>query len=120
MQKSDSKQKFHEEELQWWIKKLEIYNVCYLIQPHIQVLKQTDLSRKEWGGVCQGISIGGGAMVKRGTVVTHKIIRTESSKISTFDLQQTKDFDSSSFSNRQHQRTTLPCEKWQEQGNKCC
>ena len=64
LQKSDSKQKFHEEELQWWIKKLEIYNVCYLIQPHIQVLKQTDLSRKEWGGVCQGISTGGGVMVK--------------------------------------------------------
>ena len=29
-------------------------------------------------------------MVKGGTVVTHKCIRTESSKVSTFDLEQTK------------------------------
>ena len=29
-------------------------------------------------------------MEKEGTVVTHKCVRTESSKISTFDLQQTK------------------------------
>ena len=50
-----------------------------------------------------------GAMVKGGTIVTHKCIRTESSKISTFDLQQTK---TSSFSNRQHHCTTLPCENW--------
>ena len=49
-------------------------------------------------------------MVKGGTVVTYKCVRTESSKISTFDLQQTKIFESSSFSNRQHHCTTLPCE----------
>ena len=30
-----------------------------------------------------------GVMEKEGTVVTHKCVRTESSKISTFDLQQT-------------------------------
>ena len=51
-----------------------------------------------------------GAIVKRITVVTHKFIGTESSEISTFDLQQTKIFESSSFSNRQHHYTTLPCE----------
>ena len=39
-----------------------------------------------------------GAMVKGGTAVTH----------STFDLQQTKIFESSSFSNRKHHCTTLP------------
>ena len=39
---------------------------------------------------------------KGGAVVTHKCLRTESSKISFFDLQQTKIFESSSFSNRQH------------------
>ena len=49
-------------------------------------------------------------MVKGGTVVTHKCVRTESSKVSTFDLQQTKFFESSSFSNRQHDCTTLPSE----------
>ena len=46
-----------------------------------------------------------GPMVKGRTVV-----ETESSKISTFDLQQTKIFESSAFSNRQHHCTTLPCE----------
>ena len=51
-----------------------------------------------------------GAMVKEETVVTHKYIGTESSKSTTFDFRQTKIFDSSSFSNRQHHSTTLPCE----------
>ena len=46
-------------------------------------------------------------MVKGETVVTHKCIRTETSKIRTLDLQQTKHFDCSSFSNRQHHCTTL-------------
>ena len=32
-------------------------------------------------------------MVKGGTVVTHKCVRTESSKISPFDVQQTKIFE---------------------------
>ena len=59
--------------------------------------------------MCQGISTGG-AMVKGGTAVTHKCIRTQSSKISTFDLQQTKIFESNSLSCRQHHCTTLPCE----------
>ena len=49
-------------------------------------------------------------MVKGGTIVTHKCIRTESSKISTFDLQQTKIFGSSSFSNGQQHCTAPPCE----------
>ena len=40
-----------------------------------------------------------GAMVKGGIAVTHKCVRIESSKISTFDLQQAKIFESSSFSN---------------------
>ena len=41
-----------------------------------------------------------GAMFEGGTVITHKCVGTESSKISTFDLQQTKIFESSSFPNR--------------------
>ena len=41
-----------------------------------------------------------GAMVKGGVVVTHKCIRTESSKIGNFYLQQTKIFENNSFSNR--------------------
>ena len=43
-----------------------------------------------------------GAMFEGGTVITHKCVGTESSKISTFDLQQTKIFESSSFPNREH------------------
>ena len=37
------------------------------------------------------------AMVKGETVFTHKCVGTESSKTSTFDLQQTKIFESRSF-----------------------
>ena len=51
-----------------------------------------------------------GAMVKGGTVVTNKCVRTESSKISTLELQQRQTFENSSFSNRQHHCSTLPCE----------
>ena len=47
-----------------------------------------------------------GAIVKGGTVVTHQCIRTKSNKISTFDLHQTKIFESSSFSNGQHHCTS--------------
>ena len=51
-----------------------------------------------------------GTMVKGETVVTYKCVGTESSKISTFELQQAKILESSSFSNRQHPCSTLPCE----------
>ena len=51
-----------------------------------------------------------GAMVKGEQIVIDKCIRPESSKISTFDLQRTKIFYISSFSNRKHHCTTLPCE----------
>ena len=92
---------------------LKICNGWYLIQSHNQVLIQTDASRKVRGAVCQGISTGGGrgggAMFNGRTLLTHKCIGTESNKISTFDLQRTKIFESSSFSNRQHHCTTLPC-----------
>ena len=49
-------------------------------------------------------------MGKGGTVVTYKYAGTEISKISTFDLYQTKIFESNSFLNRQRHCTTLPCE----------
>ena len=49
-------------------------------------------------------------MVRGGTVVTHKCVRTESSKFSTFDLEKIKIFESSSFLNRQHHSIALPCE----------
>ena len=51
-----------------------------------------------------------GGIVKRGTVVIHKCVRTESSKVSFFTLQQTKILESSWFSNRHRHCTTLPCE----------
>ena len=43
------------------------------------------------------------------TVVTHKCIGTQSSKISLFDLQQEKTFESNSLSNRKHHCTTCIC-----------
>ena len=56
-----------------------------------------------------------GAMAEGVTVVTHKFIGTEISKVSTFDLKQTKILKSSSFSNREHHCSTLPC---QNRGNR--
>ena len=50
------------------------------------------------------------SMTKGETVVTHKCVGTENSKVSTFDIQQTKVFERSSFSNRQYHCTTLRCE----------
>ena len=103
------------EELQWWIKKLKNLP-CSLLDSVSQSSSNTDdASKKGWGAMCQGISTGG-AMVKGGTAVTHKCIRTQSSKISTFDLQQIKIFESNSLSCRQHHCTTLPCEY---RGTKC-
>ena len=60
----------------------------------------------------KGMGYQQGAMVKGGTVVTYKCIGTESNKIRTFDLQKIKISETSSFSNRQHRCTTLPCENW--------
>ena len=54
-----------------------------------------------------------GPTVKGGTVVTHKCVGTESSKISTFDLQQANLFESSAFlSNKQYHYTDLPGKNW--------
>ena len=64
----------------------------------------------ERGGCSMSRDINKGAMVKGGTVVAHKCFRTENSKISAFDLQETEIFESSSFANRQHHCTTLTCE----------
>ena len=61
-------------------------------------------------GCSMSRDINRGAMVKGVTVVTHKFIGTESSRISTFDLQQTKIFESSLFSNRRQCCTTLSSE----------
>ena len=61
-------------------------------------------------GCSMSRDINRGAIVKGVRVVTDKFIGTESSRISTFDLQQTKIFESSLFSNRQHRCTTLSCE----------
>ena len=108
LQKSDSKQKLQErtavvdtkfKNLQW-----------SLLDSVSQSSDDTDRCIQKGMGCSMSRNINRGAMVKGGTVVTYKCVRTESSKISTFDLQQTKIFESSSFSNRQHHCTTLPCE----------
>ena len=105
LQKSDSKQKLQErtavvdtkfKNLQW-----------SLLDSVSQSSDDTDRCIQKGMGCSMSRNINRGAMVKGGTVVTYKCVRTESSKISTFDLQQTKIFESSSFSNREHHCTTL-------------
>ena len=100
LQKSDSKQKLQGrtavvdtkfESLQWSLLDSVSHSSAdrdRCIQKGIRCSMSRDIKR--------------GPMFKGGTVVTHKCIRTESSKTSTFDLQQTKFLESSSFSNRKH------------------
>ena len=108
MQKSDSKQKLQGrtavvdtkfESLQWSLLDSVSHSSAdrdRCIQKGIRCSMSRDIKREP--------------MFKGGTVVTHKCIRTESSKTSTFVLQQTKFLESSSFSNRKHYYTTLTCE----------
>ena len=108
MQKSDSKQTLQgrTEAVDKKLKNLQ----WSLLDSFSQSSADTDRCIQKGMGCSMSRDINRGAMVKGGTVVTHKFIRTESSKISTFELQQTKIFESSSYSSRQHDCTTLPCE----------
>ena len=106
MQKSDSKQTL-QGRTEAVDKKLK--NIQWsLLDSFSQSSADTDRCIQKGMGCSMSRDINRGAMVKGGTAVTHKFIRTESSKISTFELQQTKIFESSSYSNRQHDCTTLP------------
>ena len=88
MQKSDSKQKLQGrtvavdkkfKNLQW-----------SLLDSVSQSRADTDRCIQKGMGCSMSRYINRVKMVKGGTVVTHKCIRTESSKVSTFDLEQTK------------------------------
>ena len=83
------------EELHWWIKNLQ-WSLLDLVS---QSSADTDRCIQKGMGcsMSRDIITGVGTMVKGETIVTHKCIRTESSKISTFDLKQRKIFESSSF-----------------------
>ena len=92
------------EELQWLIQNLKICDGRFTVKCSYKQM------HPERDGMLYVKGYQHGTMVKGGTVVTHKCVGAESSKISTFDLQQTKILESSSFSNRKHYSTTLPCE----------
>ena len=85
------------QELQWWLQ---------------MVVTWFNFTVKCWYkqmGCSMSRDINMGEMVKGGTAVTHTSVGTESSKISTFDFQQTKIMESSWFSKRKHHCTTLSC-----------
>ena len=95
MRKSDSKQKIQGrtavvdtkcENLQWSL---------------LDSVSQSSADTKKCiqkGMVCSlSMDINWGLMIKGKTVIAHKCVGTESSKINIFDLQQTKIFGSSSF-----------------------
>ena len=92
------------EELQWLIQNLKICDGRFTVKCSYKQM------HPERDGMLYVKGYQHGTMVKGGTVVTHKCVGAESSKISTFDLQQTKILESSSFSNRKHYSTILPCE----------
>ena len=82
---------------------------CSLLDSVSQSRPDTNRCNRRGKGCSMSRDVNRGAIVKGGTVVTHKCVGTKSSKISTFDLQQSQIFKSSSFSNRQHHCPTLPC-----------
>ena len=76
---------------QWWVQNLKICNDCDLIQSHSQVMIQRETSRIQNNmGCSMSANINREPMKKGETVVTHKCIGTQSSKISLFDLEQAK------------------------------
>ena len=96
MQKSDSKQKLRG---RTGVVDTKFENVQWsLLDSVSQSSADTDRCIYKGMGCDMSRDINRESMVKGGTAVTH----------STFELQQTKIFESSSFSNRQHRCTTLP------------
>ena len=108
LQKSNSKQKLQGRNgvVDTTFEKLQ----SSLLDLASQSSADTNRCVKKGMGCCMSMHINRGSMAKWGTVITHWCVRTENSKISFFDLQQTKIFESSSFSNRQHHCHTQFCE----------
>ena len=96
------------EELQWWIQNFKICNGCYLIQSHSQVLIQTDASIKGRVSVCQGISTEG-QWSKEEQLLHINILELKAVKLALLTFNK-KISEGTSFSNRQHPCTILPCE----------
>ena len=97
LQKSDSKQKLQGRTA---VVNTKFENLrCSLLDSFSQSSTDADRCIQKGMECSMSRDINRGAMVKGGIVVTHKCVRTESSKISTFDIQQAKIFESSSFSN---------------------
>ena len=97
LQKSDSKQKLQGRTA---VVNTKFENLrCSLLDSFSQSSTDADRCIQKGMECSMSRDINRGAMVKGGIVLTHKCVRTESSKISTFDLQQAKIFESSSFSN---------------------
>ena len=113
LQKSDSKQKLQGRTP---VMDIKFENLQWLLLDSVSE-SSADTNRGIQKGLECSMSrdINNGAMVKGGAVVAYKPVRTENSKISDFDTQQTEIFESSSFSNRQHHYTTLHCKN---EGNK--
>ena len=106
-QKSDSKQKLQGRTP---VMDIKFENLQWLLLDSVsQSSADTNRCIQKGLGYSMSRDINNGVMAKGGTVVAHKPVRIENSKISNSDIQETEIFESSSFSNRQHHCTTLPC-----------
>ena len=77
------------EEILWWRDHLQAWNGRALFQKPVELIIDTDASRKGWGAYCQGISTGGPWCLEE-KKVTHQLPRTLSRFISHQDVHQGK------------------------------
>ena len=101
-------------ELLWWVNNLELSNGRLVIQPQIQVLIQTDASKKSWGGGGGGGRMSrdqnGGSVVQEGTGSTYQSAGTFSHKVCHFGICQNVENVSHTHSGRQHDNLELLAE----------
>ena len=100
-------------ELLWWVNNLELSNGRLVIQPQVQVLIQTDASKKSWGGGGGGRMSrdqNGGSVVQEGTGSTYQSAGTFSHKVCHFGICQNVENVSHTHSGRQHDNLELLAE----------
>ena len=89
------------EEVIWWRDHLQAWNGKALFQKPVDLLIETDASRKGWGAYCQGISRGG-AMVLRRKASTHQLFGTAGRVIRDPDIYKRQSLRSCQTADGQH------------------
>ena len=94
------------EEVIWWRDHLQAWNGKALFQKPVDLLIETDASRRGWGAYCQGISTGG-AMVLRRNASTHQLFGTAGRVIRDPDIYKRQSLRSCQTADGQHSSSSL-------------